>query len=88
LRKDRTPPEVRGFEVKIPPGKKEVFEANLSRMKIFDPRKSTKHEVRRGETLGQIAKKHRIDLRKLCQGNQITPRTPIRPGMTLVLPPK
>jgi membrane-bound lytic murein transglycosylase D len=88
LRKDRTPPEGPCFEVKIPPGKKEVFETNFSQMKIFDPRKSRKHDVRRGETLGQISKKYRIDLRELCEGNQITPKTPIKPGMTLLLPPK
>ena len=88
LSKDRTPPGGPSFEVKIPPGKREVFEANLSQMKIFDSRKSRKHEVRRGETLGKIAKKYRIDLQDLCEGNQITPRTPIRPGMTLLLPPK
>ena len=87
LRKDRTPPESAYFEVKIPPGKKEVFETNFSQMKIFDPRKSRKHEVHRGETLGQIAKKYRIDLQELCKGNQITLKTPIKPGMTLLLPP-
>ena len=87
LQKDRTPPEGPSFEIKIPPGKKEVLEINFSQMKIFDPRKSRKHEVRRGETLGQIAKKYRIDLQELCEGNQITPKTPIRPGTTLLLPP-
>jgi hypothetical protein len=87
LRKDRTPPEGPSFEIKIPPGKKDAFEANFSQMKTFDPRKSRKHEVHRGETLGQIAKKHRIDLQELCEGNQITPKTPIKLGMTLLLPP-
>ena len=88
LRKDRTPPEGPSFEIKIPPGKKEAFESNFSRMKIFDPRTARKHQVHRGETLGQIAKKYRIDLQQLCEGNQITPKTPIRPGTTLFLPPK
>ena len=88
LRKDRTPPEGPSFEIKIPPGKKEAFESNFSRMKIFDPRTARKHQVHRGDTLGQIAKKYRIDLQQLCEGNQITPKTPIRPGMTLFLPPR
>lgn len=87
LRKDLTPPEGASFEIKIPAGKREVFEENFSRMKIFDPRVSRKHQVHRGETLGQIAKKYRIDLQELCEGNQITPKTPIRPGTTLLLPP-
>lgn len=86
LRRDRTPPEGASFEVKIPPGKKEVFETNFSKMRIFDPRKSRKHEIRRGETLGQIAKKYRIGLQELCEGNQITPKTPLKPGMALLLP--
>jgi len=88
LQKDQTPPDGSPFEIRVPAGRKEVFEANFSRMKLFDPRTARKHQVSRGETLGQIAKKYRVDLQELCEGNQITAKTPIRPGMILLLPPK
>jgi len=45
-----------------------------------------KHRVHRGETLAQIAKKYRSNLRELCEFNQISPKTIIRPGSTLLIP--
>ena len=87
LRQDKTPPEGPSFEIKLPPGKKEVFGNNFSRVFKLDPRTARRHEVRRGETLGQIAKKYRVDLQEICEGNEITPKTLIKPGMVLLLPP-
>ncbi|NWF54608.1 MAG: transglycosylase SLT domain-containing protein [Syntrophaceae bacterium] len=87
LRRDKTPPQDPSFEIKLPPGKKEAFERNFSRVFKLDPRTSKKHAVRRGETLGQIAKQYKVDLRELCEGNEITPQTLIKPGMILLLPP-
>ena len=87
LRRDKTPPQDPSFEIKLPPGKKEVFERNFSQVFKLDPRTARKHLVRQGDTLGQIAKKYRVDLPELCQANGITAKTPIKPGMTLLLPP-
>ena len=87
LRRDKTPPQDPSFEIKLPPGKKEAFERNFSQVFKLDPRTARKHLVRQGETLGQIARKHRVDLPELCQANEITVKTPIKPGMTLLLPP-
>jgi hypothetical protein len=87
LRRDKTPPQDPSFEIKLPPGKKEAFERNFPQVFKLDPRTARKHLVRQGETLGQIAKKYKVDLRELCEGNEIMPKTPIKPGMTLLLPP-
>ena len=87
LRRDKTPPQAGSFEVKLPPGKKEVFERNFSRVFKLDPRTARKHQIRRGDTLGQIAKKYRVDVQEICKGNEITPKTILRPGDTLLLPP-
>jgi hypothetical protein len=87
LRRDKTPPHPASFEINLPPGKKEVFERNFSRVFKLDPRTARKHRVRRGETLWQIAKKYRVDLQEICEGNEITPKTILRPGDTLLLPP-
>jgi membrane-bound lytic murein transglycosylase D len=87
LRRDKTPPQDPSFEIKLPPGKKEAFERNFTQVFKVDPRTARKHQVRQGETLGQIAKKYRIDLAELCQANGITAKTMIKPGMTLLLPP-
>ncbi len=87
LRRDKTPPQDPSFEIKLPPGKKEAFERNFSQVFKLDPRTSRKHLVRKGDTLGQIAKKYKVDLRDLCEGNGITAKTLIKPGMNLLLPP-
>jgi membrane-bound lytic murein transglycosylase D len=87
LRRDKIPPHGPSFEIKLPPGKKAAFERNFSRVFKLDPRTARKHLVRQGETLGQIAKKYKVDLRELCEGNEINPKTLIKPGMTLLLPP-
>lgn len=87
LRRDKTPPESTSFEINLPPGKKEVFERNFPRIFKLDPRTARKHRVRRGDTLWQIAKKYRVDLQEICEGNEITPKTILRPGDTLLLPP-
>lgn len=87
LRRDKTPPQAASFEINLPPGKKEVFERNFSRVFKLDPRTARKHQIRRGDTLGQIAKKYRVDVQEICEGNEITPKTILRPGDTLLLPP-
>ena len=87
LRRDKTPPQAASFEINLPPGKKEVFERNFSRVFKLDPRTARKHQIRRGDTLGQIAKKYRVDVQEICKGNEITPKTILRPGDTLLLPP-
>lgn len=86
LKRDKTPPNGTPFEIKLPPGKKEVFENNFFKIGRFDSRNAQKHQVHRGETLAQIAKKYRASLQKLCEVNQISPKTLIRPGSTLLIP--
>jgi LysM repeat protein len=88
LRRDKIPPNDPSFEIKLPPGKKEAFEKNFSLVFKLDPRTARKHVVRQGETLGQIAKKYKVDLRELCEGNGISPKSLIKPGMILLLPPQ
>jgi membrane-bound lytic murein transglycosylase D len=86
LRRGKTPPSGGPFEIKLPPGKKEIFKRNFFKMAKFDLRTAKKHQVRRGETLGQIAHKHRVSLRQLCEVNQISPKTLLMPGVTLLVP--
>jgi hypothetical protein len=87
LRRDKTPPQAASFEIHLPPGKKEVFERNFSHVFNLDPRTARKHQIRRGDTLGQIARKYRMDVQEICKANEITPKTILRPGDTLLLPP-
>ena len=83
LRRDQTPPDARHFEIKLPPGKKEVFEKNFKASKQL---KAKTHRVRRGEILSRIAKKYRISLQALCAQNELSPHSSLKPGMVLMLP--
>lgn len=86
LRTDKTPPDGAPFHIKLPPGKKEIFENNFLRNCKTTPLNVKKHPVRRGDTLAQIAKKNRVSLQELCECNEISPKTLIRPGSTLLIP--
>jgi LysM repeat protein len=87
LRRGKTPPGAPHFEIKLPPGKKEVFEKNLFASKQSAVMTGRKHLVRSGETLGIIAKKYRIKHQALCELNDLSSQSKIKPGMMLLLPP-
>jgi membrane-bound lytic murein transglycosylase D len=84
LRRDKTPPYV--FEIKVPPGKRKVFEANFYKKINSEPPNREKYKVRRGDTLAKIAQKYRVNLKELCDKNHLSLNSSIRPGSTLLLP--
>ncbi len=86
LKRGKTPPDGRLFEVKLPPGKREFFERNIRVLTHSSISKERKHRVRPGETLPRIAKQHRVKIQALCDFNGLTPRSRLKPGSTLVLP--
>ncbi len=86
LRRGMTPPEAPGFEIKLPPGKRETFERNLDQLRPAAVSKSKKHRVRSGETLAKVAKRHKVKLNDLCASNGLTPKSRLKPGTVLVLP--
>jgi len=86
LKKEKTPPNISHFEIKLPLGKKDIFEKNLPLINQKAISKDKKHSIRPGETLSAIAKKYRVHLRDLCQVNGLSPRDRIKPGSTLFVP--
>jgi LysM repeat protein len=53
--------------------------------KALSQTESLYHEVRPGETLFRIAKKHSMSVDKLCRLNRITPKTLLHPGQKLLV---
>jgi membrane-bound lytic murein transglycosylase D len=86
LKKENVPPNCSQFEIKLPPGKKEIFEKKFPLLSQKVASKGGKHSVRRGETLSSIAKKHRVHLQDLCQVNGLSPQARIKPGRILSVP--
>ncbi len=91
----RTPPDKKGYWIKIPASKEEMFAKNFSqnkdKLKKSAPTSTTvtaseKHRVKSGESLGVIAQKYHTTVKQLMKLNGIkNPRT-LRPGQTLRIP--
>ncbi len=86
LRTGMTPPDAPGFEIKLPPGKREVLEQNIEQLRPASISKSKKHRVRVGETLARVAKRHGVKIEDLCESNGLSPKSRLKPGSFLVLP--
>ena len=87
LKRGQTPPGSSLFEIKLPPGKKEIYEKNLLTYNPLAAIKGKKHLVRPGETLTGIAKRYRVKYQDLCELNGLSPQSKIKPGIRLLLPP-
>lgn len=81
-----TPPNYKGYQLRVPYGKKEMFAENYA--KIPDEKKFdfAVHTVRKGETASAIAKKYGLQAADLFEVNKISKRTKLKIGSTLVIP--
>ena len=81
-----TPPNYKGYQLRIPFGKTEVFAENYA--KIPDDKKFdfATHTVRRGETVSAIARRYGLQSADLFEVNKISRRTKLKIGSTLVIP--
>lgn len=90
-----TPPEGNHYEVRIPKGKTELFNANFKKLNEGKQRIFLTHRVRRGETLSQLAYMYRTDQWAIKRLNRIgrylragtTIKIPVRPGTKPIKPP-
>jgi membrane-bound lytic murein transglycosylase D len=86
LRQSATP--TKGYALKIPKGKKDIFMANYNALpenERFAPQ-FVSHKVRNGESLWTIAKKYRISVHDLAAVNKVRNRSMIRIGQKLTIP--
>jgi membrane-bound lytic murein transglycosylase D len=86
LRRGKTPPNCPQFEIKLPPGKKEIFEKNFLPFIQKTRFEAKRHRVRSGDTLGRIATRYRVNLQELCRFNDLSPKDRLKPGSSLLLP--
>ncbi len=81
-----TPPGME-YEVKLPPGTKNTFLANLDKLSKDEKRSITLHEVGRGETLYSIASKYGVSAQVLASANGMTGRKKrLYVGMKMKIP--
>jgi membrane-bound lytic murein transglycosylase D len=86
LRRGVTPPNQTEYEIKIPYGKKDLFQKNFEALQPLEKFQFKTHLVKKGETLPRIANLYRVDLEPLLEINHLKKTSPISKGMTLLIP--
>ena len=86
LRRGVTPPNENDYEIKIPFGRKDLFEVTFQILQAFEKFEFKTHLVKKGETLKGIAKLYRVDLEPLLELNHLSKATPISKGTILSIP--
>jgi membrane-bound lytic murein transglycosylase D len=89
LRRWSTPPDYPGYELKIPVGKKGVFEAEYA--KVPETERYTekivyvRHKMKRKETLVSVAKQYNTTSENLTELNHLTKKSRLR-GKSILVP--
>jgi membrane-bound lytic murein transglycosylase D len=86
LRRGVTPPNETDYEIKLPFGKKDLFQKNFGVLQPLEKFEFKTHPVKKGETLQGIARYYRVDLEPLLEINHLKKTSPISKGMTLLIP--
>ena len=83
-----TPPNYKGYQLRIPFGKSTIFAENYA--KIPDEKKFdfAIHTIRRGETISGIAGRYKVTSTVLLEVNKLSRKKRLRTGSTLVIPVK
>jgi membrane-bound lytic murein transglycosylase D len=86
LRREVTPPNETDYEIKIPIGKKDLFQKNFEALQPLEAFQFKTHHVRDGDTLSKIARYYRVDLQPLLEINHLKKKGRIKKGMILLIP--
>lgn len=87
LRTGITPPDLKeGYEVRVPPEKKEILISKLKELERIQVASFINHKVGRGENLGYIAKRYKTSVSVLLKLNNIRNPKSLRVGQTLKVP--
>jgi len=81
-----TPPRIKRYALRIPAGRKGMFEANYSRLPAKKKVVWDRHRVKRGETLSQIAEEYHTSVWAIVDANSLKNRHRIIAGDYLLIP--
>jgi membrane-bound lytic murein transglycosylase D len=81
-----TPPGISDYEVRIPCGKKELFQKNLEDLRPRHRFQFKTHVVKKGDTLARIARIYRVALEPLLQINKLKKTSRLSVGTNLLIP--
>jgi len=81
-----TPPDRQEYEIKIPFGTKDLFSKNFEALPHQERFQFKTHIVRKGDTLGGIARRYRVDLEPILELNRLKRSSLLSIGMNLIIP--
>lgn len=81
-----TPPGVKGYELKIPVGKTEIFYSKYAQVPDEKKRDWAIHVVKKGETISSIAKRYGLPKSILAEANNLMINSKLRAGKNLIIP--
>jgi membrane-bound lytic murein transglycosylase D len=85
LLKEFTPPDKAPYPFKVPPGKKDLVEKNLSRVQAVVTTGFRAHTVSRGETLESVCRKYGLSKTVVLKSNKLG-SSGLQPGQRLRIP--
>lgn len=86
LRRGITPIRYNDYEIKVPAGTGEQFRTRLASASAEEMNALKWHGVRKGETLATIARKLRVSTSELAAANNLTTKSRVRAGQSLIIP--
>lgn len=81
-----TPPNLDRYRIRVPAGKGDTTLAAVARIPQDQRITWRKHELRRGETLGALARRYRTSTQAIMELNGITNARRVRAGRVLTIP--
>jgi membrane-bound lytic murein transglycosylase D len=86
LRRGVTPPDIKNYSMRIPPGYSSKFLAVYDDIPSEKKTNWVKHRIRRGETVSQIARNYGVSITSIVQANKLGRSRRIYAGRTLMIP--
>ena len=86
FRREMTPPGSQSYDIRVPVGTAAVLEARISELSTHSKGFFVTHRVKRGESLGSIARRYRADIQEIKDLNNISKVTRLRVGQELSIP--
>ena len=81
-----TPPNMKGYKLKLPVGTKEKFLAAYDAMPSPKETSWVQHKIKRGEAISTIAAKYGVSQYAILEANNLSRRSKIYAGKTLIVP--
>ncbi len=88
IRRWALPPEPATYRIRLPVGTTELFAENFAKVPPEERVTFARHSVKRGESLGSIAKKYGVSTDELASINHLKTKSKITVGQELLVPRK